>query len=158
MSLFNSNRSIAIFAAIVAILVSIVVLAARTEAPSQRPTQPTIAQSEQVNDQTGGSDDLASIQPDINTQEFKLSSSSVSCSTTTNNGATSHTCSGNVRVIPRAQADMEPGLYKINEQTKLTKNGVEQDLTTLQQLADSQTTVRLKLVNGSIDTLAEIRY
>lgn len=158
MKYFNSNRSIAICAAIVAVLVAIVIVAERSEAPTQKPTQETLGQTEQVNKQTGTNEEDAVVSPDINTQEFKLSSSNVSCSTTTVNGTTIRNCSGNVRVIPRAQADMDPGLYKINEQTKLLKNGIEQDLNTLQQLAENQTTVRLKLAEGNIDTLAEIRY
>ena len=112
--------------------------------------------NEQLNDDTEG--DIA-VEPNVNTQEFRLTASNVSCSSTSINGVETRNCSGNIRVIPRAQADMEPGLYKINEQTKLLHDGQAQDLNMLQQLAQNQyAIVRLKLAEGSNDTLAEISY
>lgn len=99
-----------------------------------------------------------SIKPNPNNQEFQLTSANLSCSSSTINGASSHSCSGNISAVPIAQSDVQPGLYKINEQTKLLRGNREQDLSSLQQLAQNNTIVRLKLVEGSNDTLAEIRY
>lgn len=143
-----------IIAAAALVLVGIVI-GKQVEAPSEQNTSADVQPNEQKSNVEEGD---TNVQPDINTQEFKLTSSNVSCSTTTVNGVTSKSCSGNIRVIPRAQADMEPGLYKINEQTKLLHEGVEQDLNSLQQLSQNQTVVTLKLSDGSVDTLAEIRY
>lgn len=141
--------------ALIAALVYIFVNNKRAEAPSAQNTGTPTRPAEQKGNEDEG--DVA-VEPDINTQEFKLTGSNVSCSTNTVNGATSRSCSGNIRVIPRAQADMEPGLYKINEQTKLLHNGQEKDINSLQQLSQAQTIVTLKLAGGSADTLAEIRY
>jgi hypothetical protein len=151
-----NRRTVLIFLAVLIILVVISFFAGRhAAAPTEQKPATASASPEQVNSQNEGD---TPVQPDINNQEFKLAGSNVSCSTSTVNGSTSRNCSGNIRVIPRAQADMEPGLYKINEQTKLIHNGAEQDLNSLQQLSQADTTVRLKLADGSIDTLREISY
>ena len=131
----------------------------RAKAPNQQPVTPNAETLEQLNDNTQGAADMNTpVQPDINSQEFKLTSSNVSCSTSTVNGSTVRNCSGSIRVTPLAQSDMEPGLYKINEQTKLLHAGAEQDLNSLQQLSQAQTVVRLHLVDGSNDTLSQISY
>ncbi len=146
---------LAILVVVGAVIVSFFV-GKRAQAPSEQPTRETTTQPEQ---QTGQNEEVAPVTPNVNTQEFRLTASYVSCSTTTIYGVESRSCSGNIRVVPRGQADMEPGLYKINEQTKLLHNGVEQDLATLQELAQSNVTVRLKLIEGSDeDMLAEINY
>lgn len=127
----------------------------QANAPSEQNSGITSQPDEQIiNEQQGD----ISVEPNINTEEFKLTGSNVNCSTSTVNGATSRSCSGNIRVIPLARPGMEPGLYKLNEQTKLLHDGTEQDLNSLQQLSQNQTTVRLKLADGSSDMLAEIRY
>ena len=140
---------------IVALLVYIIVDSRKADAPSEQNSDTSTQTNEQKSNQTEGDTD---VKPDLNTQQFKLTGSNVNCSTSTVNGVTSRSCSGNIRVIPRAQTDMEPGLYKINEQTKLLHDGAEQDLNSLQQLSQNQTVVTLKLATGSEDTLAEIRY
>lgn len=145
---------VVIVAAIAVFLVS-VFMDKDAEAPAEQNADTSRQAPEQTNEIEEGDTE---VQPNVNTQEFILTASNVSCSTSTINGITSRSCSGNIRVVPRAQSDMDPGLYKINEQTKLLKGGQEQDLNSLQQLAQSNTVVRLKLAAGSEDTLVEIRY
>lgn len=114
--------------------------------------------SDQINESTKEQQDGLVMQPSINNEEFIMTSSSVSCSTTEVNGQVSRSCSGNIHIVPKSNNSMGSGLYKINEQTKLLRDGKEQELTTLQQLSQNQTVVRLSLVPGSDDMLAEIRY
>lgn len=146
---------------IVVVAVAVVAAAAgfvqgrRVQAPAEQNTAVPSQSDEQISKDKEGA---SFVEPDINNQEFKLTGSNVNCSTSTVNGVTASSCTGNIRVIPRAQSDMEPGLYKINEQTKLISKGVSQDLNSLQQLSQNQTVVRLKLAAGSSDTLAEISY
>jgi hypothetical protein len=98
------------------------------------------------------------VEPDVNNQEFRLTASNVSCTSTTINGQSNGGCSGNIRVIPRGQADMEPGLYQINDQTRLLHNGQEESLNNLSKLVDNNTVVRLKLADGSLGVLTAITY
>lgn len=144
---------------IVGVVVLSFVLGKRASAPNEQSTgNASAAPEQQTGDDQVEGEGVIPVMPDINTQEFRLTASNVSCSTTNVNGVESRSCSGNVHVVPRGQSDMEPGLYKINEQTRLLHNGVEQDLNSLQQLSQSDVTVRLQLASGSEDTLAEIRY
>lgn len=145
---------VVIVAALAVFLVS-VFMDKDAEAPAEQNADTSRQAPEQTNEIEEGDTE---VQPNVNTQEFILTASNVSCSTTTMNSVTSRSCNGNIRVVPRAQSDMDPGLYKINEQTKLLHGGQEQDLNSLQQLAQNNTVVRLKLAAGSEDTLAEIRY
>lgn len=98
------------------------------------------------------------MQPDINSEEFVVTASNVNCSTTEINGQVSKSCSGNIRVVPKENKGLSPGLYKINEQTRLLHGGVEEDINNLQQLAQSNTVVTLALTDGSGEMLKEIRY
>lgn len=113
---------------------------------------------EQKNEQAAREQENVAMQPKINDEEFTLVGSNVNCSTTEVNGAVSRSCSGNIHIIPKANQEISAGLYKINEQTKLLHNGQEQELTSLQQLSQSQTVIKLTLVDGSEEMLAEIRY
>jgi hypothetical protein len=116
-------------------------------------------QNNDTNQQTTNNEpESTSIKPNPNNQEFHLTASNLSCSSSTLNGASSRSCSGNISAVPLAQSDVQPGVYKINEQTKLLHDGQEQDLSSLQQLAQNNTVVRLKLAESSTDTLAEIYY
>lgn len=151
-----SKRKILILAAVVIGLVIVsFFIGRRAAAPNEQKSTSTSASSEQLSEQV---DIDNSFQPDINNLEFKLTSASIACSNSDVNGVTTRSCSGNIRIIPRAQSDREPGLYKINEQTKLLHHGQEQDLNSLQELSQNDVTVRLKLANGSTDTIAEISY
>lgn len=109
-------------------------------------TQPT----EQINDTPTPEQISDDIQPDINNQEFKLTEAAITCSNTG--------CNGTIRIVPSGEEERTPGLYKISEQTRLVHNNEVQNPKLLEQLAQNQTAVRLTLVTGSDDTLAEIRY
>lgn len=141
---------------VVAILAigGVIVFAERIESPG-KPSQPTTTQKPEP---TTKEEDTIVMQPDINNQKFTLTGATVNCSTSTINGATARNCSGNIRIIPTDQPGRSPGLYKINEQTKLTHSGAEEDLNKLQELSQNQTVVTLKLVDGSEDTLQSIDY
>jgi hypothetical protein len=93
----------------------------------------------------------SAIDPDINNLEFIIQTINVTCTSPT-------TCTGDIRIIPRAQADMETGFYRINEATKLLNKGQIEPLSTLQHLGTNRTPVRLTLVEGTNDTIAEIKY
>jgi hypothetical protein len=143
--------------ALLAVLAYSIYASRHTSAPSPSSgVKPAKSNEQQIKEENNPG--ATNVQPDVNTQEYKLAASNVSCSTTTINGTTSRNCSGNIQVTPRAQSDMQPAVYKINETTKLLHNGQEQDLNSLQQLSQSQTIVHLKLAAGSSDTLAEITY
>lgn len=138
-----------------AIVFMVIVLADRGAEPPAQNNNNAQSDNEQNND-----DELEStmIEPNVNNQAFHLTMANLSCSSATMNGVSSRSCSGNIQATPQAQSDMKPGVYKINEQTKLLHAGREQDLNSLQQLAQNNTVVRLRLASGSTDTLAEIRY
>lgn len=154
-----NKRPVQLIALVVVAVAAVLIYAffngRNAEAPSEQNKDAANQTNEKRNSEIEG--DIA-VQPNLKTQQFKLTGSNVNCSTSTVNGVTSRSCSGNIRVIPRAQSDMEPGLYKINEQTKLLDDGAEQDLNSLQQLSQNQTVVTLKLADGSEDMLAEISY
>jgi hypothetical protein len=91
------------------------------------------ASSEQTNGSNQQQEENLPMQPDINNEEFILTGSNVSCTTTEVNGKTSRDCSGSILIVPKANNAMEPGLYKINIQTRLLHDGQPQDLNNLQQ-------------------------
>lgn len=124
------------------------------EQSSAPQTQPGEQKSQSIEQQ----EEELTLQPDINNEEFILVSSDVSCSPAGVNGGAGRNCSGNIRIIPAANESMEPGLYKINAQTKLLHAGQEQDLSKLRQLAQDRTKIRLTLAAGSEAMLSEIRY
>lgn len=114
--------------------------------------------NEQINESLRQEQEAFDKQTDINNREFILVGSSVACSSTEVNGAENKSCSGNIRIVPKADDTIGPGLYKINEQTKLLHAGQEQKLTKLHEISQNQTVVRLTLADGSDELLAEIRY
>ncbi len=144
------------------VLVGGILLATNDSASKPNTNLQTDIPASQSNEQINGSPDPSEenrfMQPDINNEEFILTASNVSCSTTEVNGVSSRSCSGNIHIVPKAHGAPSAGLYKINEHTKLLHDGQEQDLNTLQQLAQNQTPVRLTLAPGSEELLAEIRY
>jgi len=123
-------------------------------------------QAEQTDGERAGPAEQKNAQPessidditDVNKRTFKLVGSSVNCSETEVDGNKSRNCSGTISIVPEGQTGIEPGLYKINEQTRLLRGGQQQDLNTLSQLSENNTAITLKLAEGSLDTLAEIRY
>lgn len=99
-----------------------------------------------------------SLRPNPRKQQFQLATANISCSNSSVQGVNSRVCSGNISAVPLGQSDIQPGVYKINEQTKLLHDNKEQDLNSLQQLAQNNTVVQLKLAQASVDTLSEIIY
>lgn len=129
-----------------------------TTSTNQQTSRTPQPQTEQTNEPSGDTEEEFPMELDINTQQFTLTGSNVSCSTTTVNGQTSHNCTGTIHIVPLSNQAHDPALYKINEQTQLLHDGQPQDLQTLQQLSQNRTTVRLKMADNSSDTIAAINY
>lgn len=95
---------------------------------------------------------------DVSTQPFTLTEAALSCSTTPVEEDVKHNCTGKIYIVPSSNEAYNPAMYKISEQTKLLQNGQLQDSKKLEELAQSKTTIRLKMADNSSDTIAEINY
>lgn len=91
----------------------------------------------------------------LNSQQYKMVGANIKCSS--NTGSAQRTCTGSLRITTNSAAPQDAGVFRVDESTKLLQNGQERDPSTLNDLAQKQTLIRLTLQEGS-NKLAKISY
>lgn len=152
------KRAIIIVAIIAIISILGVYFLTNKKAEAPHPTTQNQNTSEQNNEPKTELDPELEANLDINTQQFTLTDAALSCSTSTVNGYVKHNCTGKIYIVPLNNQAYTPAMYKISEQTKLIHDDQLQDTQKLEELAQSKTTVRLKMAENSSDTIGEITY
>lgn len=147
---------IVILLAIISIIGVYFITNKKAEAPN--PTTQNQSTSEQNNEPSTELDPELATNLDVNTQQFTLTQAVLSCSTTTVDGSAKHNCTGKIYIVPLSNQAYTPAMYKISEQTRVMHDNQLQDTQKLEELAQSKSTVTLKMADNSGDTIAEITY